>query len=136
MTYEFEIDDHSVDIAEGIEVRLTANVEYDPYFENGDFDYAGTHCTHGIGGTCKVGMQLEEVTIDSVEIISFTVFVKSHGKWVESNWINLEEYDKDNPFPDKNFIKFLENAIREDGSVIQQAFVVGSIYHCLLRNIR
>lgn len=39
---------------EGEDDYFEVELEAHPRWDNDSFDYAGTHCTHGIAGTCKL----------------------------------------------------------------------------------
>lgn len=46
--------------------------------ENDSFDYAGTHCTNGLAGTCKLP---DRVTIDTVELLRVEKFNPDLGDY-------------------------------------------------------
>lgn len=44
-----------ISITESLEVEVYADMHYD----NGDFSYSGTHCTHGVGGVGNSGASVQ-----------------------------------------------------------------------------
>lgn len=85
---EIETDDNYIYVRD---VILTGNVE----LEDDSFDYAGTHCTHGIGGTQRYEPYLiaEEIDIihsrlsaDIVKIIQEDI--ENHSEYYEAIIIN------------------------------------------------
>jgi len=122
MENRLEIDDHSVpvNLSRTCEARVTAHIHYMPEWENGDYDYAGTHCTHGVGGTHRVGLELQYAPIGYVDILDYTLICKGvDGEWAEMAHIDCEKLDNG---ANKAFTTWLELQIKEDGDVQQQAY--------------
>jgi len=118
MDNQLEIDDHSVFVNATCEVRLTAKITYNPNWENGDFDYEGPQGT----ATHRVGLELQECDIETVDIVSYTVYGNDFNgstDWIELAFIDNEKLDNGG---NKDFIQWLEKRIEADCTVHEQVY--------------
>ena len=101
-TYRFE--DVEIKLNDSTFLYAFGELEYDPCWENGDFDYEGPQgpATH------RVGMELTDVEIEDVTIDRFNVSTKVGGVWVDVGGVDLSEEKAD-----VDLLPFLEKQIRE-----------------------
>ena len=98
-TYDFE--DVTVNLNENTCVYVHGQLEYDPYWECGDFDYEGPQGT----ATHRVGMELTDIDIEDVTITEIYAQTK-----IGDSWYDLGGEDKN---VDKELIPILEKKIKE-----------------------
>ncbi len=101
-TYQFE--DVEIKLNDSTFLYVFGELEYDPCWENGDFDYEGPQgpATH------RVGMELTDIAIEDISIFHFNVSANMGGKWIDLGQIEWSYCDQD-----KGFRAFVEKEIRE-----------------------
>ena len=101
-TYQFE--DVEIKLNDSTLLYAFGELEYDPCWENGDFDYEGPQgpATH------RVGMELTDIEIEDVTIDRFNVSTKVGGVWADVGGVDLSEEKAD-----VDLLPFLEKQIRE-----------------------
>ncbi len=98
-TYQFE--DVEISLNENTCVYVHGEVEYDAYWECGDFDYEGPQGT----ATHRVGMELTDITIEDVTITEIYAQTK-----IGDSWYDLGGEDKN---VDKELIPILAKKVEE-----------------------
>ena len=101
-TYQFE--DVEIKLNEFTFLYAFGELEYEPCWESGDFDYEGPQGS----ATHRVGMELTDIEIEDVTIDRFNISTKADGKWVDVGGVDLSEEKAD-----VDLLPFLEKQIRE-----------------------
>lgn len=78
--------------------------------DNDSFDYAGTHCTGGIGGTCELE---DHVTLQDFKIHKMKLFFELHDEYT-NHWFEAEKLFDYLYKEHQGFIKFFEEQHRDD----------------------
>jgi len=90
-TYKFE--ELEIKLNDNTVVYVSGEVDYEANWSCGDFDYEGPRGT----ATHKVGMEMDDLSIDNVYIESFRSMTKVDDMWVEVGSLDIEsdQIDKD-----------------------------------------
>ena len=111
-TYNFE--EIEIQLNENTVAYVKGHVDYEADWSNGDFDYAGTHCTHGMGGTCVVGWELDDLTIEHVWIDSFHTMTK-----IKDTWVDVGEVEDESNI-DKDLLPIIEKLVEKSDSLMEE----------------
>lgn len=94
----------------GIEYYADIEGSADWCIDNDSFDYAGTHCTGGMGGTHTLP---DYATLQDFKINKVTLFFELHDKYT-NYWFEAEKSFDYSHKEHEDFIKFFEEQHRDD----------------------
>jgi hypothetical protein len=103
-TYNFE--EIEIQLNENTVAYVKGHLDYEANWSNGDYDDEF--------GTVRVGMEMDDLTIEHVWIDSFTTMTKVKDTWVEVGEVNGESNI------DKDLLPILEKLIEQSSALDEE----------------